>query len=378
MSGHCPIPLYVDAVLTQMHAEEVTLKDAMAYQELNLRTARLVLQERTSVILEHDIARRVTANKRQDAEQLRTARQLRPDRVEVAVEEVREAQHHEQLLERYLHQISQSLRESLQRHSVQTHQDLQHLILEHVRISGVYEQRVLEMLGLFDMDLSAAAQDAQKAAMAKANVKRKITPAQAAAARALKGEQTEEAETPAEAPAEAPANDTLPKPPALDKPDEGEEVLPSPPVIQKSTETEAASPSLVESHAVPEPPEPSPWAEESRRPPSAPEDPTAGVWATDADSLDTTSRAPLHAPPVSDEWSTPFGEPEGSAGAGAPTSMEPATSHAEPGAAANAPQSTLTNEPPRSSLVQSRLSAGRRRFGGLSASDAAKSLGGMF
>ncbi|WFD04941.1 Vacuolar protein sorting-associated protein 17 [Malassezia vespertilionis] len=170
------------------HAEEVSLTGAIEYQQYNMRAARAVLQERAAVVAEHGIAKRVTSNKRQEAEGLRIARTAKPDRVESAMDEVREAEHQEQLLERYLQHVGKSLRESLQRHSVHTHCDLQHTILEHARSSIAYERRVADMIGLSAKDLSAVAQDAQRAAMARANVKRKMTPAQIAAIRAVEGD----------------------------------------------------------------------------------------------------------------------------------------------------------------------------------------------
>lgn len=349
MSENSRIPLYV-SWLTQMHAEKVTLRDAMAYQELNVRTARMALQERTSIIVERDIAKRVTANKRRDADQLRMARQLRADRMDAAVEEVREAHHQEQLLDRYLGQVSRSLRESLQRHSVQTHHDLQHVMLEHARISGVYEKRVLEMLGLFDMDLSAAAQEAQKAAMQKANVKRKMTPAQAAAARVVRGEQAKEeneaTKSPKDGEEEHPqAEDAAPTTQDQRKPSDDE---PGP-----STEEHGEA-----SHVHPEP-EPSPWADEIPKETSIPSDPTADVWASDGWGVD--ARAPVEAPPATEDWSSRAEEP--------PESLHPQETP---------PQND--SQPPaqtQSTLFQSRLSSGRR-FGGLSASDAARSLAGTF
>lgn len=155
----------------------------MEYEQLNLRTARLTLQERTAIVVEHDLAKRVLNNKRQEAESLRLSRMQRPDRVEAAVDEVREAQRQKDALERYLARVSQQLRESLQRHSVQTHHDLQTIMLDHALVSGRLEQRIAEMLALFDADASEAAAEAQRASMTAAQTKRKVTPAQAAAAR---------------------------------------------------------------------------------------------------------------------------------------------------------------------------------------------------
>lgn len=256
-----------------------------------------------------------------------------------------QAHHHEQLLERYLAQISQSLRESLHRHSVYTHQDLQHVMLEHARISGVYEQRVSEMLGLFDMDLSAAAQDAQQAAMAKASVKRKMTPAQAAAARAVRGEEpSPETVNDKSEPAPEPSRTAeSPTTPAL-----ADDI----PAGTTEDQPEAVEP-------LPEP-EPSPWAQETVPPVVAPDDPSAEAWASNA--WDTDAPA-VQTPSTAASWSLP--EATSAPGTPAPVPEEGQQPESNEGEQSYAP------------LFQSRLSS-RRRVGGLSASDAAKFLAGTF
>ncbi|WFD32309.1 Vacuolar protein sorting-associated protein 17 [Malassezia sp. CBS 17886] len=167
------------------HAEIVHLGDAMAYQELNLRAAKHSLQERASIVAEHDLAQRVTSNKRQEADALRMAPNVRSDRVDVALAEIREAHHYEVLLGRYLKQVSAALRESLGRHSVNTHCDLQHAMRDYARSSRAFEQRICDALALFDSDQTEVAAEAQRAAIAAATTKRKTTPAQAAVNRVL-------------------------------------------------------------------------------------------------------------------------------------------------------------------------------------------------
>ena len=166
-----------------MRADQVTLGDALEYEELNLRIARQTLQERMAIVVERTLAKRVVSNKQHDAEHYKFARHQRPDRLESAKEEVQEAQQHMELLERYLSQVSESLNESLQRHSIHTHHDLQCTMQLHARTSRSLEKRIADMLALFDSECSATAAEAQRIALQAANAPRKITAAQAAAAR---------------------------------------------------------------------------------------------------------------------------------------------------------------------------------------------------
>ncbi|WFD43004.1 Vacuolar protein sorting-associated protein 17 [Malassezia psittaci] len=368
------------------HAEEVTLRDALSYQESNLRAARLVLQERTSILVEYDIAQRITRSKRNDADQLRLAPQVKRDRVDAAIEEVREAHHHEQVLERYLGRISQSLRNSLRDHSVHTHRDLQVLMLEHVRISGVYEKQVQDMLGLFDLDLSAAAQDAQKAAMERASAPRKITPAQAAAARVVKGNEadpdsaqqshpTDQDSSPAPAGNDtirdaSLANDMRPSPDTSSKVSRSESPADHPESATGATDFDHNTAVAVEtpvapergSHGIPTTEESLVWEEDTPKPVSIPSESASDVWTT-AFNEQQHQLAPVDAPPLQQEWAD---SGESSPGTNAtPTRFNTTSENSN----------SSQTQPP--SLFQSRLSSGRR-FGGLSASEAAKSLGGTF
>ncbi|WFC98910.1 Vacuolar protein sorting-associated protein 17 [Malassezia yamatoensis] len=368
--------------LIKTHAEEVTLRDALSYQESNLRAARLVLQERTSILVEYDIAQRITRSKRNDADQLRLAPQVKKDRVDAAIEEVRE------VLERYLGRISQSLRNSLRDHSVNTHRDLQVLMLEHVRISGVYEKQVQDILGLFDLDLSAAAQDAQKATMERASAPRKITPAQAAAARVVKGNQADTDSTQQSHHANHDAIPTAPagtgttgdaslandSPPSLNNASESS--TSKLPADDRESATEATDfqhniAAAVETPVASErgselisPTEESlVWEKDTPQPVSIISESASDVWTTPFNEQPQQLPAPIDAPPLQPEWSE--------SGEQSPEDIPTATHLNTPSETPNS-----TNAQPHS-LFQSRLSSGRR-FGGLSASEAAKSLGGTF
>ena len=125
---------------------DCVLGGALEYQSLNMRAARQALQERTAIIAEHAIARRVVETKTSDANTQRMSRYTRPERVDAAVAEASEAQAHEAALSQYLERISTSLRASLQRHSRGAHHDLQSAISEHVRISEENQKRIREIL----------------------------------------------------------------------------------------------------------------------------------------------------------------------------------------------------------------------------------------
>lgn len=169
----------------QMYADQATLGDVLEYHELSMRTVRQCLQERTAMVVESTLAHKVVATKQHEADQLQFAKTLRPDRVEAANAELREAQHHASLMDKYLAQVSRAMRESLQRHSVQTHHDLQRVLREHVRLSAIVGRRLAEMLARFDEESHQLSQEVDVLVQQGERVRRKITPAQRAAAQMM-------------------------------------------------------------------------------------------------------------------------------------------------------------------------------------------------
>lgn len=176
-------------------ADQVTLGDAMEYHALSMRTARQCLQERTAMVVESTLAHKVIATKQHEADQLQFAKTLRPDRVEAAIAEVREAQHHSSLLDKYLAQVSRTMHESLQRHSVHTHHDLQRVLRVHVRLSAILDRQLAEMLANFDEESHRVTQEVDALLQQGARVRRKITPAQRAAAQMMGREVSSDHET---------------------------------------------------------------------------------------------------------------------------------------------------------------------------------------
>ena len=79
--------------------------------------------------------------------------------------------------------VHDSLQDSLQRHSIHTHQDLLASIQRHACTSRAIEQRLADELASLAEACRASAADAQQAAYEAAHAPRRITPAQAAAAR---------------------------------------------------------------------------------------------------------------------------------------------------------------------------------------------------
>ncbi|GAA5882304.1 hypothetical protein JCM16303_004060 [Sporobolomyces ruberrimus] len=134
-----------DLMAVQSVNELVHLGDTLLYQSSNARSARETLSNRDSVSEEHRAAVKLTIQKRRNIEKLRSsAKELRSDKVDEALEELDEAQRHETLLTARLSAISSSLSPSLARHSVQTHADILGTLLDHARSNLVYEKQRLK------------------------------------------------------------------------------------------------------------------------------------------------------------------------------------------------------------------------------------------
>ncbi|GAA5914129.1 retromer subunit VPS17 [Sporobolomyces salmoneus] len=134
-----------DILAVQSINELVHLSDALLYQSSNARSAKETLSNRDSVSEEHRAAVKLTIQKRRNIEKLRSsAKELRSDKVDEALEELDEAKRHELLLTNRLTAISSSLSPSLARHSVQTHSDLLSTLLDHAKSNLVYEKQRLK------------------------------------------------------------------------------------------------------------------------------------------------------------------------------------------------------------------------------------------
>lgn len=71
-------------------SECVILGDSLGYQGLNSRSAKETLQQRTGVLEEYQTAVKATISKRRNIERLKASSNIRPERVDEALEEMEE------------------------------------------------------------------------------------------------------------------------------------------------------------------------------------------------------------------------------------------------------------------------------------------------
>lgn len=74
----------------QAISECVILGDSLGYQGMNARSAKETLQMRTGVLEEYQSAVKTTISKRRQIERLKASSNIRPDRVDEALEEIEE------------------------------------------------------------------------------------------------------------------------------------------------------------------------------------------------------------------------------------------------------------------------------------------------
>lgn len=74
----------------QAISECVILGDSLGYQGMNARSAKETLQMRTGVLEEYQSAVKTTISKRRQIERLKASSNIRPDRVDEAIEEMEE------------------------------------------------------------------------------------------------------------------------------------------------------------------------------------------------------------------------------------------------------------------------------------------------
>ncbi|EJD53953.1 hypothetical protein AURDEDRAFT_52534, partial [Auricularia subglabra TFB-10046 SS5] len=101
----------------QAISECVILGDSLGYQGLNAKSARETLLQRAGVLEEHQAAVKNTIAKRRQIERLKASSNIRPDRVDEALEDLEEAAKYEQMMTRRVDGISQNLHRALQTHS---------------------------------------------------------------------------------------------------------------------------------------------------------------------------------------------------------------------------------------------------------------------
>lgn len=77
----------------QSISECVIVGDSLGYQGMNARSAKETLQMRTSVLEEYQAAVKTTISKRRNIERLKASSNIRPDRVDEALEDMEEVSH---------------------------------------------------------------------------------------------------------------------------------------------------------------------------------------------------------------------------------------------------------------------------------------------
>ncbi|KAF9268204.1 hypothetical protein L218DRAFT_954573 [Marasmius fiardii PR-910] len=147
----------------QAISECVVLGDSLGYQGMNARSAKETLQMRTGVLEEYQAAVKTTISKRRQIERLKASSNIRPDRVDEALEEIEEASKYEQVLARRAEGISQNLHRALDVHNRYANDDITTALIEHARSSIMYEKQLLRELEALRVDVSSAAKKVEPA-----------------------------------------------------------------------------------------------------------------------------------------------------------------------------------------------------------------------
>lgn len=126
---------------------------SLVYQE--------TLQHRTQVLEDYQSAVKATIAKRRNIERLKASSNIRPDKVDEALEDMEEANKVEQLYQRRVEGISENLHNALRTHARHAHEDITHTLIEHARASIHYGRGRLRELETLRPDIARAAGSAQ-------------------------------------------------------------------------------------------------------------------------------------------------------------------------------------------------------------------------
>ncbi|KAG6817846.1 hypothetical protein H0H87_001678 [Tephrocybe sp. NHM501043] len=148
----------------QAISECVVIGDSLGYQGMNARSAKETLLMRTGVLEEYQQAVKTTISKRRQIERLKASSNIRPDRVDEALEDMEEANKYEQVLARRAEGISQNLHKALETHNRYANDDITTALIEHARSSIMYERQLLRELEALRVDVSNAAKKVVPAA----------------------------------------------------------------------------------------------------------------------------------------------------------------------------------------------------------------------
>ncbi|KAH9077026.1 hypothetical protein EDB83DRAFT_2644043 [Lactarius deliciosus] len=140
----------------QAISECVILSDSLGYQGLNARSAKETLQQRTSVLEEYQAAVKSAISKRRNIERLKASANIRPEKVDEALEDLEEANKYEQILVRRADGISQNLHRALQTHERIVTDDVTTALIEYTRSSIMYERQLLRELESLRPDVASS------------------------------------------------------------------------------------------------------------------------------------------------------------------------------------------------------------------------------
>jgi hypothetical protein len=152
----------------------VVVGDTFGYQGMNARSAKEALLHRAGVLEEYQAAVRTTISKRRNIERLKASSNIRPERVDEALEELEEvmvfpretqvvevllqANKYEQVLAQRANGISQNLHRALATHTKTVTDDITAALIEHTRSSVQYERQLLRELESLRGDVNIANQ----------------------------------------------------------------------------------------------------------------------------------------------------------------------------------------------------------------------------
>lgn len=142
----------------QAISECVVIGDTLGYQGLNARSAKEALLQRAGVLEEYQAAVKSTISKRRNIERLKASSNIRPERVDEALEDIEEANKYEQVLAQRANNISQNLHRAMDTHKRTVADDITAALIEHARSSLMYERQLLRELEALRTDVNNANQ----------------------------------------------------------------------------------------------------------------------------------------------------------------------------------------------------------------------------
>ncbi|KAH7887548.1 Vps5 C terminal like-domain-containing protein [Phlebopus sp. FC_14] len=142
----------------QSISECVVIGDTFGHQGMNARSAKEALLQRTGVLEEYQAAVKATISKRRNIERLKASSNIRPERVDEALEDMEEANKYEQVLAQRATGISQNLHRALQTHNKTVTDDVTAALVEHARSAIMYERQLLRELEALKTDVNNADQ----------------------------------------------------------------------------------------------------------------------------------------------------------------------------------------------------------------------------